>query len=97
MEINKKFISLIEKEPFIIRYKELNKLINNNKTIKEKYNKLIELQKKMLKYKDKTIETEYENLKMEILEIPFMEEYFDLVNEIEAFLQEVKNIIELEL
>ena len=51
----------------------------------------------MLLYKDNDLEREYQALYNEILSFPFMEEYFELVNEIESFLNEVKNIIEMEL
>ncbi len=94
---NKEFLEAVKNQSFVIRYKELSNIINNNINIREKYHKLLALQKKMLLYKDNDLEREYQALYNEILSFPFMEEYFELVNEIESFLNEVKNIIEMEL
>ena len=94
---SKDFLEVVKNHGFVIRYKELSNIINNNIIIREKYNRLLALQKKMLLYKDNDLEREYQSLYNEILTFPFMEEYFELVNEIESFLNEVKNIIEMEL
>lgn len=92
-----KFLSILSEQDFIKRYKELKNNINNNIYIKEKYDELFSLQKKMLKYKDEDIKKRYNALYDEILSYPFMEEYFSLVNQIDEFLHQVMNIIEMEL
>lgn len=91
------FLDAVLELPFVKRYKELKRVINENEEIKKKYNNLLELQKDLIKYKDPGLESLYYSVYYDLLDYPFMEEYFELVAEIESFLSTVKNIIEMEL
>lgn len=101
MNEKEKFKALIASNPSIKRYQAIEKLINENKTLKQKMNQLKAVQKQLVnaKHIDKkeavaTYEQTYQQLYEEIQNFPLMSEYLDLQEEINDMLQAVADIIE---
>lgn len=99
-EIKKEFLSL----PEVIRIQELEKYIDNNASINNKLNELKEKQKQMVNAKEynqlnqyKIYLDEYNNLKSELLDLPFVEEYLELLEIVNEMLTGLTNEIEYKL
>lgn len=91
------FINAISEEKSVKRYRTLRKVLNEDASLKDKFQELKQLQKKKMKYKDEEIEKKYCQLYEEIKTYPFMEEYFELINEIDSINKLISEIIEQEL
>lgn len=85
-------------------YKKYESLVNGDKSLKKRISELKGLQKQLVNAKaiGKTnaivqFETEYESVKRSIEEIPKVEIYLDLQNEINNLLLDIKEIIEFEV
>ncbi len=101
MSIEEKIIDSIKANNKILRYQELEEIINSNKIIKENIDQLKALQKEIVHAKEYNklqyltkLESDYNTLNESIVKHPIMAEYLDLQEEINAFLQEFTNIIE---
>lgn len=99
-EIKKEFLLL----PEVIRIQELEKYIDNNASINNKLNELKEKQKQMVNAKEynrlnqyKIYLDEYNNLKSELLDLPFVEEYLELLEIVNEKLTGLTNEIEYKL
>lgn len=99
-EIKKEFLSL----PEVIRIQELEKYIDNNVSINNKLNELKEKQKQMVNAKEynqlnqyKIYLDEYNSLKSELLDLPFVEEYLELLEIVNEKLTSLTNEIEYRL
>lgn len=99
-EIKKEFLLL----PEVIRIQELEKYIDNNTSINNKLNELKEKQKQMVNAKEynqlnqyKIYLDEYNNLKSELLDLPFVEEYLELLEIVNEKLTGLTNEIEYKL
>lgn len=99
-EIKKEFLSL----PEVIRIQELERYIDNNASINNKLNELKEKQKQMVNAKEynqlnqyKIYLDEYNNLKSELLDLPFVEEYLELLEIVNEKLTGLTNEIEYKL
>lgn len=99
-EIKKEFLSL----PEVIRIQELERYIDNNASINNKLNELKEKQKQMVNAKEynqlnqyKIYLDEYNNLKSELLDLPFVEEYLELLEIVNEKLTGLTNKIEYKL
>lgn len=86
------------------RYKELEKYIDNNEKIKLKFDELKEKQKQLVNAKEfnqlnqaKIYEDEYNKIKEELFNMPFVEEYIELVEIINEKLDLIANEIENKL
>ncbi len=86
------------------RYKELEKYIDNNEKIKLKFAELKEKQKQLVNAKEfnqlkqaKIYEDEYNKIKEELFNMPFVEEYVELVEIINEKLDLIANEIENKL
>jgi cell fate (sporulation/competence/biofilm development) regulator YmcA (YheA/YmcA/DUF963 family) len=96
-------VSLIKEDDHIIRFKELEDIIDHNKSIGQDYNKLLELQKTMVnkeyrKDKNYTLSKEKYEAQLQIVkDYPILEEYLDLLDEINSDLAMIKSIIEQEI
>ena len=96
-------IQLISEDDKIQRFKELEKIIDHNKSIREDYDLLLQLQKVMVNKeykKDKNYneaKTEYESQLEKVRDYPILEEYLDLLEEINSDLSMIKTIIEQEI
>ena len=82
------------------RFKELENYIKNNKKIKKLYDDMLEKQKQLVNAKEfnqkeqaKIYEEEYNKLQQELLDMPFVEEFLELVDILNSKL----NIISSEL
>lgn len=96
-----KLIEMIETHPDIIRYKKIEKLINEHQELKDKFNELKAIQKQLVNAKQiqkKEAILHFEKQYQELLDIienyPLMSEYLALQNDINDMLQEITKIIE---
>ena len=95
-------IDLIKNDESIIRYKKLEKIINQNEQLKENYKKMFVIQKKIVQKKNTKswtleIQTLY-NQNLEKLHSHYlMGEYLDLLENINNELQLITKIIEEEI
>lgn len=99
-----KLIEYFNSLPEVKRLKELEGYISNNKEIENKFNEIKELQKKMVNANEfnqfnqlKVYKIEYENKKKELSDIPFLDEYIELLEIINEKLTYLSNEIEYRL
>lgn len=99
-EIKKEFLLL----PEVIRIQELEKYIDNSGAINNKLTELKEKQKQMVNAKEynqlnqyKIYLDEYNKLKTELLDLPFVEEYLELLEIVNEKLTGLTNEIEYKL
>jgi len=96
-------IQEITNDVVVKRFKELEKIIDNDQLLKKDYNNLLELQKVMVnreqkKSKDLKIAVDnYEVAKKNVLEHIIIEEYLDLLEEINYDLGLIQKIISEEI
>ena len=86
------------------RLHELEPYIKNNKEINEKFDLLIHKQKQIVNAKEfnqinqlKIFEEEYKKIKEELMALPFVEEYIELVELINNRLEDLKFYLEKKL
>lgn len=86
------------------RIKELEGYIDNNKDIKNIFNELKDLQKKLVNAKEynqinqyNAYLKEYNNLKNELLDLPFVEEYLELLDYVNNMLNYLTKSIEMDI
>ena len=86
------------------RIKELEGYIDNNKDIKNKFNELKDLQKKLVNAKEynqinqyNVYLKDYNNLKKELLDLPFVEEYLELLDYVNNMLNYLTKSIEIDI
>lgn len=86
------------------RLHELEPYIKSNKAINEKFDLLINKQKQIVNAKEfkqlnqlKIYEEEYKKIKEELLALPFVEEYIELVELINNKLEDLKYYLEKKL
>lgn len=86
------------------RIKELEGYIDNNKDIKNKFNELKNLQKKLVNAKEynqinqyNVYLNDYNNLKKELLDLPFVEEYLELLDCVNNMLNYLTKSIEIDI
>ncbi len=96
-----KLTELFLELPEVKRIKELEKFINNNLTLNEKINNLKLIQKKLVNAKEYhqqkqyiLYKEEYDKVYSEILDFPFVEEYLELLEDVNQLLNQVTGIIE---
>lgn len=96
-------ITLLKSDEEIIRFQELEKIIDQNKSIRDDFTLLLDLQKDMVQKEFKNASTlplakeKYEKQRTKIMSYPLMEEYLDLLETINNDLQLIKSIIEQEI
>lgn len=85
-------------------YKKLERLVNDDKSLKKRISEMKSIQKQLVNAKTigknnaiQQFENEYETVKRSIEEIPKVDIYLDLQNEINELLKEIKEIIEFEV
>lgn len=87
----------------VVRFKELESIIDHNQSIRDDFNQLLHLQKRMvqketLKSSDYLIaKEEYEKQLQLVLNYPIVEEYLELLDMINSDLSIIKSIIESEI
>jgi cell fate (sporulation/competence/biofilm development) regulator YmcA (YheA/YmcA/DUF963 family) len=99
-----KLIESINDLPEVKRLKELDNYINNNKAINDKLNEMRTIQKKMVNAKEfdqmnQYIEykKEYDGIIKELYDLPFVEEYMELLDYVNNILGNIKDRIESEI
>ena len=100
MKTKTKIIDYFNELPEVKRLKELEPYIKNNEDINNKYIMMKDLQKKMVASREFDLinqyneyKKEYEKIKNELLDIPFVEEYLELVDEINQLLNNLSDEI----
>lgn len=96
-----KIIDYLNNLEEIKRLHELEHYVDNNQKIKSKLNELNDIKKKMVNSKEfnqinqyKIYKAEYDNLYKELCDLPFVEEYIELVEYANNLLSEIKDTIE---
>ncbi len=104
MNSTDKLIESINDLPEVKRLKELDNYINNNKAINDKLNEMRAIQKKMVNAKEfdqmnQYIEykKEYDGIIKELYDLPFVEEYMELLDYVNNILGNIKDRIESEI
>lgn len=101
MQIGNKIINNILADEKVIRYKELEKIVNSNKKLKKLLRDLKLIQKQIVHARAlsknnalKELEKNYDIKMNEIVEYPLLSEYLMLQTEINQFLSDFTNIVE---
>jgi len=95
-----KIIDYFNELPEVIRLKELEPYIKNNEDINNKFKYMKDLQKKMVASREFDLinqyneyKKEYEMVKEELLNMPFVDEYLELVDYVNQLLNNLSNEI----
>ncbi|MCR5647143.1 MAG: YlbF family regulator [Acholeplasmatales bacterium] len=102
--MNNKLLDYFNNIPEVIRLKELKKYIESNEKIINKFDEIKDIQKKIVNAKEfnqinqlKIYEDEYKKANEELLEIPFVEEYLELMDYVNNMLKNFSESLEYEL
>lgn len=96
-------IDLLKEDKQIQRFKELEKVIDHNESIKEDFERLLHFQKIMVKHEFekssqlKNATSNYNSQLQLVLNYPIIEEYLDLLELINNDISFLKSIIEQEI
>lgn len=99
----KLLVKVIQSNPFVKRFRELEEVIDNNHELQQEYQIMLEKQKKMVNAKEfgrssyKELKNDYESHKDSLLSNIIIEEYLDLQMKINEDLQMIQNIITTEI
>ncbi len=100
MKTKDKIIDYFNELPEVIRLKELEPYIKNNEDINNKFKYMKDLQKKMVASREFDLinqyneyKKEYEMVKEELLNMPFVDEYLELVDYVNQLLNNLSNEI----
>jgi len=100
----KEIIEYLNNLEEVKRFKKLEEIINNNLTIKNKLNELNDIKKKMVNSKEfnqinqySIYKKEYDKIYNELIDMPFVEEYFELKEYVYNLLNNLKNDIEYQI
>ena len=99
--MNNKLLDYFNTIPEVIRLKELKNYIESNEKIINKFDEIKNVQKQIVNAREfnqinqlKVYEDEYKRLNQELLDIPFVEEYLELMNYVDqminSFVKEVE-------
>lgn len=99
--MNNKLLDYFNNIPEVIRLKELKNYIESNEKIINKFDEIKNVQKQLVNAREfnqinqlKVYEDEYKRLNQELLDIPFVEEYLELMNYVDqminSFVKEVE-------
>ncbi len=104
MNSTKEIIEYLNNLEEVKRFKKLEEIINNNLTIKNKLNELNDIKKKMVNSKEfnqinqySIYKKEYDKTYNELIDMPFVEEYFELKEYVYNLLNNLKNDIEYQI
>ena len=96
-----KLIQMVKENETIIRYKKIEKIINEHQEIKEKIQKLKAIQKQLVNAKEigkteavNAFQEKFDVLYKEIEEFPLMSEYLALQSDINDMMQTIQDIIQ---
>ena len=99
--MNNKLLDYFNNIPEVIRLKELKNYIESNEKIINKFDEIKNVQKQIVNAREfnqinqlKVYEDDYKRLNQELLDIPFVEEYLELMNYVDqminSFVKEVE-------
>ena len=99
--MNNKLLDYFNNIPEVIRLKELKNYIESNEKIINEFDEIKNVQKQIVNAKEfnqinqlTVYEDEYKRLNQELLDIPFVEEYLELMNYVDqminSFVKEVE-------
>lgn len=104
MKSKEKIIEYFNNLPEVIRLKELKNYIESNKNITTKFEEIKDIQKKIVNAKEfnqfnqlKVYELEYKKLNEELLNIPFVEEYLELMDYVNSIILNLEKELEFNL
>ncbi len=96
-----KLLKMIEDDPVVKRYRQIEEKMNASKDIKQQINRLKSVQKQLINARHigkveaiKQFEKDYDERLRQIEDFPLMAEYLQLQTEINDMLQSVIQIIE---
>jgi cell fate (sporulation/competence/biofilm development) regulator YmcA (YheA/YmcA/DUF963 family) len=98
-----KLLEIIENDSDVVRFKELERVIDQNKNIQRTYKKLLDAQKRVVQTEQRHDENaviaqkNYEAMYSELVSYPPMQEYLDLIDLLNTDLSLIQQIIEQEL
>ena len=102
--MNNKLLDYFNTIPEVIRLKELKNYIESNEKIINKFDEIKNVQKQIVNAKEfnqinqlKVYEDEYKRLNQELLDIPFVEEYLELMDYVNNMLKNFSETLEYEL
>lgn len=102
--MNNKLLDYFNNIPEVIRLKELKNYIESNEKIIIKFDEIKDLQKQIVNAKEfnqinqlKVYEEEYKRLNQELLDIPFVEEYLELMNYVDTMINNFVKEIEYQI
>lgn len=94
-------IAAINEKPYIKRLHELESIIDSNEAVTSKLNEMHDIEKKLVnaRYYGKTnavklYQDELDKIKEEISDIPYLDEYLDLLDEAYMEIKNIASIIE---
>lgn len=99
----KELINSLQSDKQVIRFKELEKLIDHNEKINKEFTLLLQLQKDMVQKEHKASPllaesiTKYEAQKAKVLDYFIVHEYLELLDNINNDLSLIQSIIEQEI
>lgn len=95
------FLKMINEHPVVVRYRELEAVINKNETLKQKFDKLKKTQKQLINAEKiekvtliESAKKQYEQQLREIESYPLVSEYLALQTDINDMIQQVLFVFE---
>ena len=102
--MNNKLLDYFNNIPEVIRLKELKNYIESNEKIINKFDEIKNIQKQIVNAREfnqinqlKVYEDEYKRLNQELLDIPFVEEYLELMNYVDQMIKSFVKEVEYQI
>jgi len=102
--LNNKLLDYFNNIPEVIRLKELKNYIESNEKIIIKFDEIKNVQKQIVNAREfnqinqlKVYEDEYKRLNQELLDIPFVEEYLELMNYVDQMIKSFVKEVEYQI
>ena len=101
MTSTQKLFELLDNDPNVIRLHNLEKALDNNQEIKDLIAKKQNISKQLMNAKAlrlpnaiKDFKAQYDSINMQLIDYPFVEEYFDLLNYYNELLKDIIDYLE---
>lgn len=102
--MNNKLLDYFNNIPEVIRLKELKNYIESNEKIINKFDEIKNVQKQIVNAREfnqinqlKVYEDDYKRLNQELLDIPFVEEYLELMNYVDQMIKSFVKEVEYQI
>jgi len=102
--LNNKLLDYFNNIPEVIRLKELKNYIESNEKIINKFDEIKNVQKQIVNAREfnqinqlKVYEDDYKRLNQELLDIPFVEEYLELMNYVDQMIKSFVKEVEYQI